>query len=93
MASSNFVTRIYGLDVIEIHGLVEFPLDVIPAHVKFNTIPCGGHDNEYDGCGRIYPHMEVPAAICKDSPPLCSKCRKLGAPGITPDEAAVIAVR
>jgi hypothetical protein len=41
--------------------------------------PCGGADNDHDGCGVIFPQMS-PEAL------LCQLCKKLKKQGLTEDE-------
>ncbi|KAG1739728.1 kinase-like domain-containing protein [Suillus lakei] len=46
-----------------------------------NSQPCGGLDNDYDGCGVIFPRTS-PGTL------LCQLCKKLKKEGLTDDEVA-----
>ncbi|KAG0692692.1 kinase-like domain-containing protein [Suillus ampliporus] len=48
-----------------------------------NSQPCGGLDNDHDGCGVIFPRMsQSPRTL------LCQLCKKLKKEGLTDDEVA-----
>lgn len=51
-----------------------------------NSDPCGGVDNEHDGCGVVFQRM-VSGGL------LCPLCRKLNAPGLSPEAKAGLKVR
>lgn len=64
-----------------------------PAHTAamsndgtLNSQPCGGLDNDHDGCGVIFPRMS-PGTL------LCQLCKKLKKEGLTDDEVAHLKVR
>lgn len=44
------------------------------ATIGFNSIPCGGIDNEKNGCQEIFP---------RNTSDICQKCKKLNATGIS----------
>jgi hypothetical protein len=48
-------------------------LNVMPLEPP-NTVPCGGLENEYDGCGSIFPRMGSDSNIC-------NKCKRLNEAG------------
>lgn len=51
-----------------------------------NTNPCGGPDNEGDGCGVVFSRMLSGGLHC-------ALCRKLKAPGLTAETIAGLVVR
>lgn len=50
-----------------------------------NVDACGGHDNEGDGCGVVFPRMPAGGMHC-------AQCKKLKAPGQTPEAIAGLLV-
>jgi hypothetical protein len=48
--------------------------------------PCGGPDNDHDGCGVIFPQMS-PETL------LCQLCKKLKREGLTEDEVLRLKVQ
>jgi hypothetical protein len=50
-----------------------------------NADPCGGVENENDGCGVIFPRMALDTVLC----PLC---KKLKVPDLSPEAFATLQV-
>jgi hypothetical protein len=53
--------------------------------LSMNSDPCGGADNEGDGCGVVFPNMAPGGSHC-------SLCKKLKAPGLTAEAKAELLV-
>jgi hypothetical protein len=50
-----------------------------------NSDPCGGVENENDGCGVIFPRMALGALIC-------SLCKKFKVPNLSQEALATLQV-